>query len=99
MGNHPHSVHYIASAINQLSADVNEVLILMNLVKGGQLLDIMNRRIDLRFDEQETLKIFCDICLAVTRLHHRTRPIIHRDLKVCYWLCVCVCVCCVRACV
>lgn len=28
------------------------------------------------------LKIFTDICLAVSRLHHRTKPIIHRDLKV-----------------
>lgn len=82
MGNHPHSVRFIASAINQLSADVSEVLILMNLVKGGQLLDIMNRRIGHGFDEQEVLKIFCHVCLAVTRLHHRTRPITHRDLKV-----------------
>ena len=93
MGHHPHSVHYIASTINQLSADVNEVLILMNLVKDGQLLDIMNRRIDHRFDEQETLKIFCDVCLAVTRLHHRTRPIIHRDLKVCHYHVWRVCMC------
>lgn len=84
MANHPHSVQYIGSCINQLSADVSEVLILMNLVKGGQLLDIMNRHIGHGFDEQEVLKIFCDVCLAVTRLHHRTRPIIHRDLKVCH---------------
>lgn len=82
MINHPHSVQYHGSAVNKLSADVSEVLILMGLVKGGQLLDIMNRRIGHGFDEQEVLKIFCDVCLAVTRLHHRTKPIIHRDLKV-----------------
>ena len=82
MASHPNSVQYICSTVNKLSADISEVLILMHLVKGGQLLDIMNRRIDHGFDEQEVLKIFCDVCLAVTRLHHRTRPIIHRDLKV-----------------
>lgn len=87
MVNHPHSVQFIGSAINKLSADVSEVLILMHLIKGGQLLDIMNRRIGYGFDEQEVLKIFCDVCLAVTRLHHRTKPIIHRDLKVCYINC------------
>ena len=82
MVNHSHSVQYICSTVNKLSADVSEVLILMHLVKGGQLLDIMNHRISHGFSEQEVLKIFCDVCLAVTRLHHRTRPIIHRDLKV-----------------
>ena len=82
MVNHPHSVQYISSTVNQLNADVTEVLILMHLVKGGQLLDVMNRRIGNGFDEQEVLKIFSDICLAVTRLHHRTKPIVHRDLKV-----------------
>ena len=83
---HPHSVQYIGSVINQLNVDVSEVLILMELIKGGQLLDIMNQRIQQGFDEQEVLKIFCDVCLAVTRLHHRTKPITHRDLKVtlCY---------------
>jgi len=87
MVNHPHSVQYISSAINQLSTDVSEVLILMELIKGGQLLDIMNRRIGHGFDEQEVLRIFCHVCLAVTRLHHRTKPIIHRDLKVFNKLC------------
>ena len=28
------------------------------------------------------LRIFCDICKAVARLHHCQTPIIHRDLKV-----------------
>ena len=55
---------------------------MMELIKGGQLLDIKNQRIQQGFNEQEVLKIFCDICLAVTRLHNRTRPNTHRDLKV-----------------
>lgn len=28
------------------------------------------------------MKIFSDVVVAVGRLHHRTKPIIHRDLKV-----------------
>ncbi len=47
-------------------------------------MDMMNKRASKGgFSETEVLKIFTDICLAVARLHHRTKPIIHRDLKVC----------------
>ena len=42
----------------------------------------MNSRLERGFSEQEVLRIFTDVLLAVTRLHHRTKPIIHRDLKV-----------------
>lgn len=34
------------------------------------------------FNESEVLKIFCDTCEAVARLHHNKPSIIHRDLKV-----------------
>ncbi|KAG8267632.1 BMP-2-inducible protein kinase [Homalodisca vitripennis] len=34
------------------------------------------------FTEAEVLQIFCDVCDAVSRLHHCQTPIIHRDLKV-----------------
>ncbi|XP_053205198.1 BMP-2-inducible protein kinase-like [Panonychus citri] len=34
------------------------------------------------FSEKQVLKIFCDICEAVSKLHHNNPPIIHRDLKV-----------------
>lgn len=30
----------------------------------------------------EVLRIFCDVCEAVSRLHHCQTPVIHRDLKV-----------------
>lgn len=43
----------------------------------------MNDRLSLGFSEKEVLKIFCDTCEAVSRLHHCQTPIIHRDLKVC----------------
>ncbi len=34
------------------------------------------------FSEEECLSVFCDVCSAVSRLHHCQTPIIHRDLKV-----------------
>jgi len=42
----------------------------------------MNERVGVGFSEQEVLRIFCDVCEAVSRLHHCQTPIIHRDLKV-----------------
>lgn len=42
----------------------------------------MNERLSIGFSEPEVLRIFCDICEAVARLHHNQPPIIHRDLKV-----------------
>ena len=46
------------------------------------VLQMMNDRLDSGFSQDEVLKIFCDICKAVSRLHHCQTPIIHRDLKV-----------------
>jgi serine/threonine protein kinase len=43
---------------------------------------MMNDRLNVGFTEPELLRIFCDICEAVARLHHNQPPIIHRDLKV-----------------
>ena len=48
----------------------------------------MNERINVGFTEPEVLRIFCDTCEAVSRLHHCQTPIIHRDLKVCVHLCI-----------
>ena len=48
----------------------------------GKVIDLMNRRLHTGFKEHEVLKIFTDVCEAVARLHHRTKPIIHRDIKV-----------------
>lgn len=49
---------------------------------AGSVIQAMNERINTGFSEPEILKIFCDICEAVSRLHHCQTPIIHRDLKV-----------------
>ena len=56
---------------------------MMQLYDGGSVLEMMNTRLDRGFTEEEVLRIFTDVLLAVTRLHHRTKPISHRDLKVC----------------
>lgn len=42
----------------------------------------MNYRLGVGFSEHEVLRIFCDVCEAVSRLHHCQTPIMHRDLKV-----------------
>lgn len=77
-----HSVKYVDSAITALSEDVYEVLILLHLYPG-KVIDVLNQRLHRGgLKEQEALKIFTDVCEAVARLHHRTKPIIHRDIKV-----------------
>lgn len=39
-------------------------------------------RLQTGIPENEILKIFCDVCEAVSRLHMCNTPIIHRDLKI-----------------
>ena len=39
-------------------------------------------RLETGFAEEDIVRIFCDICKGVARLHHCQTPIIHRDLKV-----------------
>ena len=49
---------------------------------SGSVIQLMNDRLSTGFSEKEVLKIFCDVCEAVSRLHHCQTPILHRDLKV-----------------
>ncbi|KAL7981270.1 hypothetical protein Chor_002166 [Crotalus horridus] len=80
---HKNIVGYIDSTINSVSSgDVWEVLILMDFCRGGQVVNLMNQRLQMGFTENEVLQIFCDICEAVARLHQFKSPIVHRDLKV-----------------
>ncbi|XP_061449226.1 AP2-associated protein kinase 1 isoform X3 [Rhineura floridana] len=80
---HKNIVGYIDSSINSVSSgDVWEVLILMDFCRGGQVVNLMNQRLQTGFTENEVLQIFCDTCEAVARLHQCKSPIIHRDLKV-----------------
>ncbi|KAM9476148.1 AP2-associated protein kinase 1-like isoform 8-T8 [Clarias gariepinus] len=76
-------VGYLDSSVTAVgSGDVWEVLILMDFCRGGQVVNLMNQRLQTGFSEPEVLQIFCDTCEAVTRLHQRKIPIVHRDLKV-----------------
>ncbi|XP_069474999.1 AP2-associated protein kinase 1 isoform X3 [Ambystoma mexicanum] len=80
---HKNIVGYIDSSINSVSSgDVWEVLILMDYCRGGQVVNLMNQRLQTGFTESEVLQIFCDTCEAVVRLHQCKIPIVHRDLKV-----------------
>ena len=75
---------FIDSDVKQLSTDVHEVLILMELYTGQSVVNLLNTKLARRstLTEPEVLQIFCDVISAMARLHHRTKPIIHRDLKV-----------------
>ncbi|XP_078026954.1 AP2-associated protein kinase 1-like isoform X5 [Epinephelus lanceolatus] len=78
-----HIVGFLDSSIAAVGAgDVWEVLILMDFCRGGQVVNLMNQRLQTGFTEAEVLQIFCDTCEAVAHLHHCKTPIIHRDLKV-----------------
>ncbi|XP_029920611.1 AP2-associated protein kinase 1 [Myripristis murdjan] len=80
---HKNIVGFLDSSITAVGGrDVWEVLILMDYCKGGQVVNLMNQRLQTGFTEAEVLQIFCDTCDAVSRLHQRKTPIIHRDLKV-----------------
>ncbi|GAA6220964.1 AP2-associated protein kinase 1-like isoform X6 [Lates japonicus] len=75
-------VGFLDSSITAVGAgDVWEVLILMDFCRGGQVVNLMNQRLQTGFTEPEVLQIFCDTCEAVARLHQCKTPIIHRDLK------------------
>ncbi|XP_076846400.1 AP2-associated protein kinase 1 isoform X6 [Brachyhypopomus gauderio] len=83
LAGHKNIVAFLDATITAVgSGDVWEVLILMDFCRGGQVVNLMNQRLQTGFSEQEVLHIFCDVCEAVARLHQRKSPIIHRDLKV-----------------
>ncbi|XP_036618690.1 BMP-2-inducible protein kinase isoform X3 [Trichosurus vulpecula] len=82
LSGHKNIVGYLDCAINSVSDNVWEVLILMEYCRAGQVVNQMNKRLQTGFTELEVLQIFCDTCEAVARLHQCKTPILHRDLKV-----------------
>ncbi|XP_060764311.1 AP2-associated protein kinase 1 isoform X2 [Neoarius graeffei] len=83
LSGHKNIVGYVDSSVTAVGGgDVWEVLILMDVCKGGQVVNLMNQRLQTGFTENEVLQIFCDTCEAVAQLHQYKTPIIHRDLKV-----------------
>uniref|UniRef100_A0A8C1V7F4 non-specific serine/threonine protein kinase n=1 Tax=Cyprinus carpio TaxID=7962 RepID=A0A8C1V7F4_CYPCA len=83
LNGHKNIVGFLDSSITAVGGgDVWEVFILMDVCRGGQVVNLMNQRLQTGFSEQEALQIFCDTCEAVACLHQYKTPIIHRDLKV-----------------
>ncbi|XP_016302663.1 AP2-associated protein kinase 1 isoform X3 [Sinocyclocheilus anshuiensis] len=83
LNGHKNIVGFLDSSITAVGGgEVWEVFILMDFCRGGQVVNLMNQRLQTGFSEQEALQIFCDTCEAVARLHQYKTPIIHRDLKV-----------------
>lgn len=82
LSGHKNIVGYLDCAVNSVSDNVWEVLILMEYCRAGQVVNQMNKKLQTGFTEPEVLRIFCDTCEAVARLHQCKTPIIHRDLKV-----------------
>nr|DBA28655.1 TPA: hypothetical protein GDO54_008981 [Pyxicephalus adspersus] len=82
LSGHKNIVGYIDCAINSTNDNVWEILILMEYCRAGQVVNQMNQRLQSGFTEAEVLRIFCDTCEAVARLHQCKTPIVHRDLKV-----------------
>lgn len=82
LSGHKNIVSYLDCAVNCISDNVWEVLILMEYCRAGQVVNQMNQRLQTGFTESEVMRIFCDTCEAVARLHQCKTPIVHRDLKV-----------------
>ncbi|XP_069123273.1 AP2-associated protein kinase 1-like isoform X2 [Argopecten irradians] len=81
LSGHKNIIKYVDSSITVTTNRVYEVMILMQYCRG-HVIQLMNDRLNVGFSEKEVLRIFCDVCEAVARLHHCQTPIIHRDLKV-----------------
>ncbi|XP_046465129.1 AP2-associated protein kinase 1 isoform X2 [Neodiprion pinetum] len=81
LSGHKNIIGYVDSSITHTGGGVHELLLLMPYCKS-HVLQMMNNRLQTGFSETEVLQIFCDVCEAVSRLHHCQTPILHRDLKV-----------------
>lgn len=81
LNGHANLIGYVDSSVSLLDGGIHEVLLLMPFHRTT-VLGLMNDRLETGFSQEEVLKIFCDMCKAVSRLHHCQTPIIHRDLKV-----------------
>ncbi|TNN55587.1 AP2-associated protein kinase 1 [Liparis tanakae] len=74
-------VGFLDSSITAVGAgDVWEVLILMDFCRGGQVVNLMNQRLQTGFTEAEVLQIFCDTCEAVACVHQCKSPIVENIL-------------------
>uniref|UniRef100_A0A915PTW9 non-specific serine/threonine protein kinase n=1 Tax=Setaria digitata TaxID=48799 RepID=A0A915PTW9_9BILA len=82
LAGHKNIVSYIDHMILKNNCGVYECSLLTTYYKSS-VLQLMNERhlAGRCLSANEVLKIFCDVCEAVARLHHSQTPVIHRDLK------------------
>nr|XP_018263731.1 NAK protein kinase [Kwoniella dejecticola CBS 10117]OBR85889.1 NAK protein kinase [Kwoniella dejecticola CBS 10117] len=78
----PHLIQYLGSAHSRLPSGGHEVFVLMEFCSGGGIIDLLNKRLRDRLKEIEILNIFTDVCEAVAAMHHLSKPLLHRDLKI-----------------
>uniref|UniRef100_A0A1I7T2C6 non-specific serine/threonine protein kinase n=1 Tax=Caenorhabditis tropicalis TaxID=1561998 RepID=A0A1I7T2C6_9PELO len=80
---HKNIVEFIDSYVNCLGNGIWECMLLTEYHQRN-VLQLMNERIASNqfLTKDEILSIFCDLCEAVSFIHNRSQPIIHRDLKV-----------------
>ncbi|KXS11910.1 kinase-like protein [Gonapodya prolifera JEL478] len=85
LNGHKNIVSFYDASVKRLPASTGggyEALILMEYCSGGQVVELMNSRLDVRLNEMEILKIFSEVVEAVAALHYSRPPIVHRDIKV-----------------
>ncbi|PIC37897.1 hypothetical protein B9Z55_010086 [Caenorhabditis nigoni] len=80
---HKNIVEFVDSYVNCLGNGIWECMLLTEYHQRN-VLQLMNERISQNqyLTNTEILSIFSDLCEAVSFIHHRPQPIIHRDLKV-----------------
>ena len=75
---------YIDSSIQRQTDEIFEILLLTKYCKLGGLVQLINDRLstnsNAQLQENEIIKMFCDICEGLAELHEH--DIIHRDLKI-----------------
>ncbi|CAL2037455.1 unnamed protein product [Caenorhabditis brenneri] len=76
-------VEFVDSYVNCLGNGIWECMLLTEYHQRN-VLQLMNERISQNqyLTKDEILSIFSDLCEAVSFIHNRPQPIIHRDLKV-----------------
>ncbi|VDN31944.1 unnamed protein product [Gongylonema pulchrum] len=82
LAGHKNIVSYVDHMILKNNCGVYECSLLTAYYKNSVLQLMNDRHLAGRcLSANEVLKIFCDVCEAVARLHHSQTPVIHRDLK------------------
>jgi len=74
---HPNLVLFLGVTYDPLTRTPHSIV---TEVLPHSLYDLLETK-NIRFDSQEVLKMACDIATALTYLHERTPPVVHRDLS------------------